>query len=188
MGRRTQLVGGHAAGNDEVSHAYLLPSIRLAMCHQWKRTRAYILRSTHNLTTRNVCAIIICCSGPVRKISPKYNQAALFRTSDISWHGMPDPVKPLVSPHVPWPVFVVAQLAHCCMPDLVTPRYFFVCVCFTFCGRHDWTFAGRSCALRIQHARALPYIMYLIHGRKHRRATRQRTKRGLQTPFVKMQV
>ncbi len=36
--------------------------------------------------------IAMSCSGPVRKISPKYNQAALFRTSDISWHGMPDPV------------------------------------------------------------------------------------------------
>lgn len=30
--------------------------------------------------------------GPVQKISPRFNQAALFRTSDISWHGMPDPV------------------------------------------------------------------------------------------------
>ena len=32
-------------------------------------------------------------SGPVQSISPKYNQAVLFRTSDISWHGMPEPVK-----------------------------------------------------------------------------------------------
>mmetsp|Transcript_22205 Transcript_22205/g.56015 ORF Transcript_22205/g.56015 Transcript_22205/m.56015 type:complete len:400 (-) Transcript_22205:89-1288(-) len=31
--------------------------------------------------------------GPVQKIKPRFNQAALFRTSDISWHGMPDPVR-----------------------------------------------------------------------------------------------
>jgi len=31
--------------------------------------------------------------GPIHSISPKYNQAVLFRTSDISWHGMPEPVK-----------------------------------------------------------------------------------------------
>jgi hypothetical protein len=42
-----------------------------------------------------MCLRIMCCSGPIRKISPKYNQAALFRTSDISWHGMPDPVTPI---------------------------------------------------------------------------------------------
>mmetsp|Transcript_8728 Transcript_8728/g.13851 ORF Transcript_8728/g.13851 Transcript_8728/m.13851 type:complete len:260 (+) Transcript_8728:116-895(+) len=27
-----------------------------------------------------------------RKVAPHYNRAVLFRTSDISWHGMPDPV------------------------------------------------------------------------------------------------
>jgi hypothetical protein len=32
-------------------------------------------------------------NGPVHSISPKYNQAVLFRTSDISWHGMPQPVQ-----------------------------------------------------------------------------------------------
>jgi hypothetical protein len=26
------------------------------------------------------------------KIAPMFNRAVLFRTSDISWHGMPDPV------------------------------------------------------------------------------------------------
>jgi hypothetical protein len=31
--------------------------------------------------------------GPVQSISPKYNQAVLFRTSDISWHGIPEPIK-----------------------------------------------------------------------------------------------
>jgi hypothetical protein len=31
--------------------------------------------------------------GPIQSISPKFNQAVLFRTSDISWHGMPEPVK-----------------------------------------------------------------------------------------------
>lgn len=30
---------------------------------------------------------------PVQSISPNFNQAILFRTSDISWHGMPEPVK-----------------------------------------------------------------------------------------------
>jgi Rps23 Pro-64 3,4-dihydroxylase Tpa1-like proline 4-hydroxylase len=31
--------------------------------------------------------------SPVQSISPNFNQAVLFRTSDISWHGMPEPVK-----------------------------------------------------------------------------------------------
>jgi len=31
--------------------------------------------------------------GPIHSISPKYNQAILFRTSDVSWHGMPEPIK-----------------------------------------------------------------------------------------------
>jgi hypothetical protein len=28
----------------------------------------------------------------IAKIAPMFNRAVLFRTSDISWHGMPDPV------------------------------------------------------------------------------------------------
>ena len=28
----------------------------------------------------------------IKKIAPVFNRAVLFRTSDISWHGMPDPV------------------------------------------------------------------------------------------------
>ena len=29
---------------------------------------------------------------PVQQISPTFNSAVLFRTSDISWHGVPNPV------------------------------------------------------------------------------------------------
>ena len=29
---------------------------------------------------------------PVQQISPIFNSAVLFRTSDISWHGVPNPV------------------------------------------------------------------------------------------------
>jgi|APGre2960657404_1045060.scaffolds.fasta_scaffold101538_1 Rps23 Pro-64 3,4-dihydroxylase Tpa1-like proline 4-hydroxylase len=32
-------------------------------------------------------------NGPIHSISPKYNHAILFRTSDVSWHGMPEPIK-----------------------------------------------------------------------------------------------
>lgn len=32
-------------------------------------------------------------NGPIQSILPKYNHAVLFRTSDISWHGMPEPIK-----------------------------------------------------------------------------------------------
>ena len=31
---------------------------------------------------------------PAARVSPRFNTAVLFRTSDISWHGMPDPVRP----------------------------------------------------------------------------------------------
>jgi hypothetical protein len=30
---------------------------------------------------------------PAARIAPHFNTAALFRTSDNSWHGMPDPVR-----------------------------------------------------------------------------------------------
>ncbi len=33
------------------------------------------------------------------RVAPRYNTAVLFRTSDISWHGMPDPVRPHPAPH-----------------------------------------------------------------------------------------
>lgn len=32
-------------------------------------------------------------NGPVQSITPAFNQAVLFRTSDISWHGMPESVQ-----------------------------------------------------------------------------------------------
>ena len=31
--------------------------------------------------------------GPTQRIAPMFNQAVLFRTSDISWHGMPDAIE-----------------------------------------------------------------------------------------------
>ncbi len=32
-------------------------------------------------------------NGPVKKYYPKYNRAILFKTSDISYHGLPHPIK-----------------------------------------------------------------------------------------------